>query len=244
MGAVDQDAASIIYLGFKDGQIKAYNRGETSMHKGWQGYIIGFVQKDATYDDKPVKEFHIMLAEGNQLADLGMRMGSGATRSFLRCVENINLRQPVTIYPGTYKGEDGKIRVGWIQVEQGGVRIAQKYSEKEPGEMPPMEMVPNPDGSGTEVKSYAKQLRWLIDEVLINRIQPKLQEILEKGQLEPPPPVAKRTLAPALSTTPAALPPAPAPALPDEGAAAAAETASTQPSPQPIGASDDDDLPF
>lgn len=134
MGAVDTDSPRIKYLSTKEGKIECYDNGTRTLHKAWKGYWVGHTYKTPEQGAKFGTELHLILAEGIEVYDLGMVLKSGTSRGFMRAMENLNLKQPVTFRPWSYTDEVTKaIKTGGFNLEQGGRQVAYKYTDTAEG---------------------------------------------------------------------------------------------------------------
>lgn len=182
MAEVTTDRPHVIYLNTKEGEMEVYDDGKKRRAKAWKAWVIGFKYKTAEEGAQFGKELHVLLGEGNNVYDLGLLVKSGTFRGIMRSIQNTNLRQPITFRPWNYVDENsGKTKTGGINLEQGGRSISYKYTEKNPGDMPPHEMIPGEDGG--EVKSFAKQTAWL-SKILDEVIAPEVEHIAANGLYE------------------------------------------------------------
>lgn len=239
MPAVDTERPRVIYLSFEKGQIQCYDSGNTTMHKAWKGYVIGFKYRTMDEGAKFGNELHILLAEGSQVYDMGMILKSGVARQFMACAENIDFRLPVTFRPWKYE-DDGKVKTGGLNIEQGGANVAPVYTTKNPGPMPLAEEID--DGGGTMMKNFGKQVAFL-RAILDEKIAPKVAEIVEKGDFMEESIVPVKQFAPMLSGGPAPLQLAPKSEAPSADAPVPPPHTLADAPPEPI-RGDEDDLPF
>lgn len=247
MGEVSEDRPGVIYVSAKGGKRKAadppltglmevYDGGMRKRVKAWKGWICGLEYK--THEEYGV-ELAVVLGEGSTVSKVQMLLKSGQARTFMRAIENVDLRKPVTFRPWGYE-EDGVdenknpikiVKIGALNLEQGGRQVAYKYTKENPGDMPPAEEVENDDG--TKRTSFAKQTAFLRN-ILDTVIAPRVAEILTNNLYEEEDVSTRMQIGPgrnsnqkqlaAANEAPAQLPPAAAPV--------------------PEGADDDDGLPF
>lgn len=198
MGAVDTDSPRMKYLSTKEGKIECYDNGTRTLHKAWKGYFVGHKYRTPEDGAKYGTELHIYLAEDSQMCDLGMVLKSGTARGFMRAIENVNLKQPITFRPWSYTDETtGKIKTGGLNLEQGGRQVMYKYQDTADGcgDMPLPQTLDN--GDGTSNKNFGAQIIFLRN-ILDTVIGPKVAEIVEMGAFEEEDFSAIKQIAPSL----------------------------------------------
>lgn len=246
MGEVSEDRPGIIYVSAKGGKQKnceaglmeVYSNGMKKRVKAWKGWLCGFEYK--THEEYGV-ELAVVLGEGSTISKVQMLLKSGQARSFMRAIENVDLRKPITFRPWGYTEEgvdENKnpvtlVKIGALNMEQGGRSIAYKYTKETPGEMPPPEEVENDDG--TKRMSFAKQTAFLRN-ILDTVIAPQVAEILKNNLYEDEDVSTRLQIGPGRTTSQKQL-------------SAASESLIQLPpasgdAPVPEGSEEDDDLPF
>lgn len=241
MGAVDTSSPRPLKLNMSKGLINCYDpdTNTTTPHKGWEAWLLGLDYKsNAEHPDERFRhpELILDLHDGERPAQLAIRMGSGSFRQFVCCIENANLRQPIIIRPW-YKEKDGK-KAGGINLYQGDIQIAPKYTKKEPNGLPEVIERENPDTMKVE-KDYGPQLRFLRN-ILDGYVKTTVKEIAEMKAYEEAP-KAIGPMVPVAKQEQLALPAAADPSL-AAGATPGATTNAVP--PENITNGDEDDLPF
>ena len=240
MGAVDTSSPRPLKLNMSKGVINKWDpdTGNTTEHKGWEAWILDFEYKsNADHPDERFRhpELILSLHDGDRPALLAIRMGSGSFRQFVCCIENANLRQPVTFRPW-YKEKDGK-KFGGINLYQGDVQLAPKYSKKDPNGLPEVTEVMNEATMKME-KNYGPQMKFLRG-IMDNHVKPLVKEIRELKAYEEAP-KAIGPMVPLAKQEQLALPPAT-----EQLAAGGTPGATTNAAPPAnIEGDDESDLPF
>lgn len=231
MGAVDTASPNPIKLSLNKGVVHCYNPDDrqTTEHKGWEAWLLDFeYQSNADHADERFRKPELILKmhDGDREAMFAIRLLSFAFKQFASAIENVNLRQPFVIRPWSYKNEKGDVLTGGINIWQGDVRIAEKYTDKNPNGRPAVEEKVN-EVTMEKTKDSTAQLGFLKN-ILDTVIKPKLHEIAALNAYEEAP----KHIGPAVPGQRLELPAATAPPTP-----ALAEGA-----PATVG--DPDDLPF
>lgn len=150
MGAVKQSNA--VYLTIGDGKIvrrfsqptaesvtrtnKENKVVHEEIYKGWKGRIIDIEFKD----HKDYGRFvNVTIDDGNELAILQMKQGSGYATAFLKTLPNIDLSADVLISP-SMKMEGDKKKVS-LFVNQGGTALKWAYTKDEPNGLPQLKQI-------------------------------------------------------------------------------------------------------
>lgn len=167
-------------LNLKGGLISCWDpdSGDTSTYKWWEGWLLDWEYKsNAEHPDERFRKpsFVMKLHDGEREALLEIRLNSTAFKQFAASMENVNMCQPITFRPWSYKNEKDEVMTGGLNLWQGAVQVAPKYTKKNPGAMPLPVEVQDPDTMETtkDSKEQMKFLRGIID----GPIREKLNEV-------------------------------------------------------------------
>lgn len=226
-------------LSLGKGSVRAWDpdTGTTTSFKWWEGWILDYGyksnadHKDERFRGKPT--FVIKLHDGERESHLEFRLNSTAFKQFAAAIENVNLRQPVTFRPWSYKNEKGETMTGGFNLWQGAVQVQPKYTRKEPGPMPLAIDVTDPDTMEVtrDSRDQMKFLRGILD----GPIREKLKEVIALNAWEEAPKQVGPVVPGVKKEDQLALPPA---------SGQVAEGAMNTSAPPPITDGDEDDLPF
>lgn len=150
MGAVKQSNA--VYLTIGDGKIvrrfsqptaesvtrtnKENKVVHEEIYKGWKGRIVDIDFKD----HKDYGRFvNVTIDDGNELAILQMKQGSGYATAFLKTLPNIDLSADVLISP-SMKMEGEKKKTS-LFVNQHGTALKWAYTKDEPNGLPQLKQI-------------------------------------------------------------------------------------------------------
>lgn len=183
-------SARPLKLNLSKGLVRCWDpdTSETVSYKWWEGWLLDYDYKsNADHKDERFRkpDFVMKLHDGEREAHFAIRLNSTAFRQFAASLENVNLRQPITIRPWSYQNEKGETMTGGINLWQGDVQVAPKYSKKNPNGMPLAVDVQDPDTLETtkDGREQMKFLRAIVD----GPIREKLKEVAEMKAWEEAP---------------------------------------------------------